>query len=38
MRFYHMEIFVSDVDDAIFLWRDILGFGIDYRKDATGRA
>ena len=26
MRFHHMAIFVSDLDRAIHLWRDVLGF------------
>ena len=26
MRFHHMAVFVSDLDKAIHLWRDVLGF------------
>ena len=30
MRFHHMAVFVSDMDRAIRLWRDVLGFEITY--------
>ena len=26
MRFHHMAIFVSDLGEAVHLWRDVLGF------------
>jgi len=26
MRFHHMAIFVTDLDEAIHLWRDVMGF------------
>lgn len=26
MRFHHMAVFVSDLDQGIRLWRDVLGF------------
>ena len=26
MRFHHMAIFVSDLNEAIHLWRDVMGF------------
>lgn len=26
MRFHHMAIFVSDLQEAIHLWRDVMGF------------
>ncbi|MFT4563789.1 MAG: catechol 2,3-dioxygenase-like lactoylglutathione lyase family enzyme [Gammaproteobacteria bacterium] len=28
MRFHHMAIFVSDLDEAIHLWRDVMGFDV----------
>ena len=28
MRFHHMAIFVSDIDVAVKLWRDVLGFEV----------
>lgn len=28
MRFHHMAIFVSDMDEAVKLWRDVMGFEI----------
>jgi hypothetical protein len=28
MRFHHMAIFVSDMDAAVRLWRDVLGFPV----------
>ncbi len=26
MRFHHMAIFVTDLDEAVHLWRDVMGF------------
>lgn len=28
MRFHHMAIFVSDLQEAIHLWRDVMGFDL----------
>lgn len=28
MRFHHMAIFVSDIDEATRLWRDVMGFKV----------
>lgn len=30
MRFHHMAIFVSDLQEGIRLWRDVLGFNLDF--------
>ncbi|MEM7465633.1 MAG: VOC family protein [Pseudomonadota bacterium] len=30
MRFHHMAVFVSDMEQAITLWRDVLGFRVIY--------
>jgi catechol 2,3-dioxygenase-like lactoylglutathione lyase family enzyme len=32
MRFHHMAIFVSDLDEAIHLWRDVMGFDLNFRR------
>ena len=32
MRFDHMAIFVTDLEEAIKLWRDVLGFNLDTQK------
>lgn len=29
MRFHHMAVFVSDMEEAIHLWRDVMGFRLD---------
>jgi catechol 2,3-dioxygenase-like lactoylglutathione lyase family enzyme len=28
MRFHHMAVFVSDLQEAIHLWRDVMGFDL----------
>lgn len=28
MRFHHMALFVSDLEEAIHLWRDVMGFDL----------
>lgn len=33
MRFHHMAIFVADLEKAIRLWRDVLGFNLDVQKE-----
>tara|TARA_B100000315_G_scaffold240214_1_gene259794 strand:- start:161 stop:646 length:486 start_codon:yes stop_codon:yes gene_type:complete len=33
MRFHHMAIFVSDLQKAIHLWRDVLGFELGVEAD-----
>lgn len=38
MRFHHMAIFVSDMDAAVRLWRDVMGFTVNadtYIPDGT---
>ena len=32
MKFHHMAIFVSDLDDAIRLWKDVMGFKLIVKK------
>ncbi|BCH23435.1 VOC family protein [Mesorhizobium sp. L-8-3] len=31
MRFHHMGVFVSDIDEALRLWIDVLGFTLTHR-------
>ncbi len=31
MRFHHMGVFVSDIDEALRLWIDVLGFALTHR-------
>lgn len=32
MQFHHMAVFVSDLSEAIRLWRDVLGFNLDFEQ------
>ncbi len=33
MRFHHMAVFVSDLQEAIHLWRDVMGFDVVVEKE-----
>ena len=33
MRFHHMAVFVSDLDEALRLWRDVMGFKVVVRRE-----
>lgn len=33
MRFHHMAVFVSDLEQALRLWRDVMGFKVVVRRE-----